>query len=220
MGLNSNGKVGKTQLLTLTLCALFITDVYAQDKLYQQDPFDEVTLNTGEVLTVLPIEDFPNRRKPTPAERKGKAFRVRLTNNPDEQFEVQWSAVKSVLLFEERMMREAAKHLRNKNYDEAFEYLAFLQREFPNTPGLANAQQQFLQSEAIALYRQGEFERSWFLLDEIFQMNPRRPGLESSDRAGVAANVLCSHQSEGLCGCSTYLLCRGRALRYTTKGVG
>ena len=171
----------KRRVITTLLCAILATcctlkSATAQD-LLGEDPHDLITVadaSGNTTLKVLPLP-FPNRRIPNT--RRG-SIRVRLLNQSDEEFDVQWSAIKKIELYEQRIIGLAGVATKKKEYDDAFKYLSHLRTKYPKTPGLDDAMQRMLTAEATDLFRQGEHERAWFLLNEIYSLNPKRPGLD------------------------------------------
>ena len=77
----------------------------AETPLYEQDPFDQITLdeaNAGVVLKVKPL-DLPGRRlpaKPKPTD----TLVIRLVDQPDKKYEVAWESIKKVELFEQMLL--------------------------------------------------------------------------------------------------------------------
>ena len=55
--------------------------------------------------------DFPGRRIPTNPNPNSR-LRVRLLNNPDEEFDVAWGGIAKIDLFEQRVVREAQRLIR------------------------------------------------------------------------------------------------------------
>lgn len=171
----------KRRVINTLLCAVLVTccmpsDATAQN-LLDEDPHDLITVadsSGNSTLKVLPLP-FPNRR--IPSTRRG-SIRVRLLNQSDEEFDVQWSAIKKIELYEQRVIGLAAVAIKKKEYDDAFRYLSYLRTKYPKTPGLDEAMQRMLTAEATDLFRQGKHERAWFLLNEIYSLNPKRPGLD------------------------------------------
>ena len=155
------------------------TSLYAQEtKIYEQEPYDVITLNAanqGRILRVLPL-DLPERRvEPDP--NPNATLRIRLVENPDEEIDVAWGRIEKIDLFEDRVLRRARQLVRNREFDDAFEHLGFLQNNYPNTPGLEEAVDSLLFAEASALYRERRFDRAILLLNEVYQRNPNRRGL-------------------------------------------
>jgi tetratricopeptide (TPR) repeat protein len=146
-----------------------------------QEPSDIITLNEqnqNRVLRTMPL-DFPGRRIPAnPA--PNSRLRVRLLNNPDEEFDVLWGGIAEIELFEQRVLREAQRLIRARKFDDAFEHLSYVQNNYPDTPGLDLSVEALLFAEASALYRERNFERAVLLLNEIYERNPERRNLASA----------------------------------------
>lgn len=171
-------------LVAIIAGCLFTEDKAAAQSLIDSDPYDLITVadpDGDEILKVFPL-DFPDRQIPT-NRSPSSSIRVRLLSAPDEEFQVQWSAIKKIELFEQRILRAAADAVRKKDYDEAFKNLAFLKAKYPKTPGLEEGMQRLLTSEASDLFREKEYERAWFLLNEIYTLNPGRDGIDRALQA-------------------------------------
>jgi len=155
----------------------------ADDPLYELEPFDRITLtaaNKGMVLKVQPIE-FPNRRIPKEPPTK---LVVRLIDEPDETYEVQWSAIEKLELFEQMILAEARQRIQEGRLDDAYDYFKFLQDKDPKLPGLSEAIEDYLYEEAKARHLAQRYPDALAMLQELHARNPQRAGL---DRAmGVA----------------------------------
>lgn len=160
------------------LAVLLVAGLSAQEKLYEQEPYDILTLKDGTTHKTLPL-DIPNRRIPA-APRSSDEQPVKLLDNPEQTFNVLWGSIRKIEFFEDRLLAEAARLLGEGEFDECFDYLAFLNEKYPNTRGLKGAKETFLQREAARLVSQKLYERAWILLDEIYKINPSRQGLGSA----------------------------------------
>ena len=158
--------------------ALNIKPMLAQEKLYEQEPYDILTLKDGTTHKTFPL-DIPNRRIPA-APRSSDAVTLRFLNEPDQENRVLWGSIRRIEFFEDRLLAEAARLLKEDEFDECFAYLAFLNENYPKTRGLKGAKEAFLQREAVRLVSQKSFERAWILLDEIYKINPTRKGLNNA----------------------------------------
>lgn len=169
----------------------------AQDRLIDSDPFDRIILddaNEGRALDVAPL-DFNGRKVPDPLPRSG-TLRVRLIDRPPDQFDIRWANIAEIRLFEMLVLDEAKELAKNGRFKAAHEYLAYLKRERPELPGLAQAAEDILESEATQAYQRGEHERAWMVLTALFERNPQRPGI---DRAlgSIADRLLETKLAEG-----------------------
>jgi hypothetical protein len=171
-------------LLLLVTFGCFTRGVFAQSgRLYESEPFDTITLSGAAdqpVIKVLPL-DFPGRTLPVNP-KPTDMIRVRLLERPDEQFDIQWSSIQKIELFEQRLLDEAQRLIKSNQFDEAFDYLAFLKDKYPKLTGLDEVAQRFLEQEAQVLFKEGKYERAWFLLDESYRSNPGRPAVNRALR--------------------------------------
>jgi tetratricopeptide (TPR) repeat protein len=162
----------------------------AAEPLYQLDPYDQVTLNKENDDAVLKLRtlDLPGRQVPKqpPPEEK---LKVRLLDQPDKEFEIQWKAIVKVELFEQMILGEANQLVAAGKFDEAFDYFSFLKEKYATMPQLAPALENYLFEEAKSLGRKGEFDAALGRLREIHRLNPQRPGLSAA--LGVATEKLC-----------------------------
>lgn len=151
----------------------------AQERLFEQEPFDQITLNKANesaVLKVQPLE-LPDRRLPEPLPRRG-AIRVRLLDDPGKLYEVAWQAIDQVELFEQLVLKEAEALVEAKEYDRAYDYFKFLEEQHPKLPGLGQAMEESLFQEAGSMYLKAQYEGALALLRELHRRNPQRPKLD------------------------------------------
>ena len=150
----------------------------AEERLFEQDPFDRITLdenNDNAVLKIKPL-DLPNRQLPDPVPKRGKLV-VRLLDDPDTEYEIQWFSIDKVELFEGIVLEEANKLVAAKKYEEAYDYFEFLEAEAPKTPGLAAAIENYLYEQFKSFESGKLYDNALAMLDEIYRRNPQRPQL-------------------------------------------
>lgn len=182
--MQQHGRPRPFRLACAILCVFigFAGWVHAQEtKIIEQDPSDIITLNAenqGRVLRTLPLS-LPNRRVP-PSPDPSATLRIRLLDNPDEELDLAWRGIERIDLFEDRILREARRLVQARKFDDAFEYLSFLQNNYPKTAGLQTTVDALLFTEASSLYRERRFDRAILLLNEIYQRNPNRRGLATA----------------------------------------
>ncbi|MDZ7616981.1 MAG: ABC transporter substrate-binding protein, partial [Patescibacteria group bacterium] len=155
--------------------------------LYEQEPFDRITLNAaneGAVLEVEPL-DLPQRRVPEKP-KPGDKLRIRLLSRPGVEYELPWQAIENVELFEQMVLAEAELLVKEGKLEEAYDYYAFLERHHADLPGLAEAADTYLYEEAKAAHRAGLFDRALAMLRENYRRNPKREGLDKA--LGVATS--------------------------------
>lgn len=164
--------------------------------LYQQDPYDLVTLdenNGNAVLKVLPL-DLPGRRVPSPLPTSGK-LRMRLVNKPEVEYEVGWNAVARIELFDELVLRRAGELVAQGRFEPAYDYYAYLLGHDPQLPGLKQAIDDYLFRQAEAHRQAGKHDAALAVLGELHSRNPKYPGLE--DGLGSATEALVDKYLEG-----------------------
>lgn len=169
------------KLLAVAFLALVCTrPAGAQRQLFEQDPFDRITLdenNDHAVLKVKPL-DLPDRRVPDPLPRRGQ-LQIRLLDAPARLYRVPWRAIDKVELFEQLVLKEAGALVAAEKFDEAYDYFQFLEGRHPQLAGLDEAIEEYLFQEARALYAQGRYDGALALLRELYRRNPKRPKLEA-----------------------------------------
>jgi len=157
--------------------------------LYEQDPYDLVILNeldgTGKpkTLKVEPLA-LPGRRVPEDPPRTAK-LTLRLFEDPTRLFEVRWGSIREVRLFEQIMLAKAVELARAGQREAAYDYFVYLERAYPDLPGLAEEIQSFLYQEAGLHHRRQKLYAALAVLRELYNRNPEYPNL---DRALGAVN--------------------------------
>lgn len=164
---------------------------WSQTPLYERRPFDRITLddaNKNLVLDVVPLEkQFPDRKLPERLPTTGKLV-VEPINEPGTEYECFWRSVAKIELFEQLILNEVKDLVRQKRFDDAYQYFAQLENERPDLPGLQEAIDEYLYEEAKAFHVAGQYDAALARLREISERNPQWPGL---DRAlGAATDML------------------------------
>lgn len=171
----------------LVLLACWPNASSGQTPLYEQRPFDRITLdeaNDNLVLDVLPLDsEFPDRRLPAKLPTTGKLI-VEPINEPGTQYECYWRSIAKIELFEQLILDEVNGLVRQKRFEDAYQYFVQLMNEKPDLPGLQAAFDDYLYEEAKAFHVAGQYDAALARLREIFKRSPQRPGL---DRALGAA---------------------------------
>jgi len=175
-------------------CCLALLSAYASDEvpLFEQEPYDVITLdehNENAVLKVqpLPKDVVPGRRVPDPLPRSGK-FEVRLVDKPESVYEVQWHSIAKVVLFNDLVLERAKELVKAQRLEEAYDYFQFLLKDDPKLPGLEEAIQDYLYEEAKQSKRDGRYADTLAVLRELYARNPRREGL--ADALGMVTGEL------------------------------
>jgi len=178
-------------VLAVALCAGLSPpgQVRAQQRLFEQEPYDRITLdknNGGLVLKVEPLK-FPNRRVPEKPPLRG-VLEIRPIDEPESLYEVQWHMIDKLELFEGMVLDEANKLVSAGKLEEAYDYFNFLEQNHPNTLGLDASMENYLYEEAKAAHLEGEFAAALAMLRELYRRNPKRPGLDKA--LGVSTDKL------------------------------
>lgn len=168
----------------------------SKQNILDRTPYDLITLNQangGAKLEVLPLK-LPQRPLVN-VPREGK-LKVRLVDRPTEGFEVAWSNIERVLVFEQVLMTEAQRLSSEGKFDDAYDYFVRLRAEHPNFPGLEEAIADYLQRNALALYQSKQQDRALALLLTLYQRNPSYAGLPQAVEA-VAGEIIQRYLKEG-----------------------
>jgi tetratricopeptide (TPR) repeat protein len=166
----------------------------ATERLFDRTPFDQILLKGGgKPLEVMPLQ-LPQRPLVNiPAEG---SLVVRLLDRPTEEFEVSWSNVARVLIFEELLLNEARRLTAASNFDEAYDYYARLAAEYPSLAGLNESIGDYLRQNALALYQAKSHDRALAVLLTLFQRYPDYAGLSGAVET-VASEIIASYLRDG-----------------------
>jgi hypothetical protein len=150
-----------------------------QPPAFERKPFDRITLDAANDHAVLEI--FPLESDATPG--KNRRVRIRRLNDPPERvYEVASVHIERYEPYPEIVLAEARQRIDNGRFDAAFPYLELLVEEYPQTPGLNEALDDFQIGDAAALFRQRRYEEALWELDEVHQRSPGRGGLDRALR--------------------------------------
>jgi len=175
-------RLAATALLTVALSTLLFTPaVPAELPLFEQEPYDKITLNQANNNSVLIVEpiDLPGRRvpaKPNPSDK----LRIRLVDRPEKTYEVRWHSIAKVELFEQLVLNKADELVRAGKYDEAYDYFQFLLETDPKLPGLNSSINDYLYEQAKTFHRNRQYDAALAMLREIYARNPDYTGLEKA----------------------------------------
>jgi len=160
---------------------------WAEDPLYEQEPFDQITLNAQNKNLVLKVQPlaFPNRRMPA---QMPKTITNRLIDRPNEAYEVDWSAIARLELFEEMVLNEGKRLYQAGQLEDAYDYFKYLDARDPEYPGLQAAIEEYLYEEAKARHQKQQYTGMLAVLHELQQRNPQWPNLNRA--MGVATEKL------------------------------
>lgn len=172
----------------LMLCVLVATtsltanvDLKAQDdveenlieRLEGTIPYDEITVkaedDTTEVIQ-LELLDIPGRR--TPELKTTGKLEIRLLGNPDDIYEVFWRDVVKIRLYEDIMIDEVNGYIDALKFNEAFDYLLFLRKEYANLPGTDDVLARYQYSQGVDWLKKGRDLEALSLLESLHETYP------------------------------------------------
>ncbi len=163
-----------------------------QRPLYEQRPFDRITLdatNDNRVLDVLPLnKQFPNRKLPEKLPESGRLI-VEPINEPGTQYECLWRVITKIELFEQLLLNEVNGLVAAGRFEDAYQYFVHLENERPDLPGLRNAYDNYLFEEAKALQIAGKFDGALARLRELHERTPQWPRLDQALTGATAKLV-------------------------------
>ncbi|MCA9238270.1 MAG: hypothetical protein KDA44_22510 [Planctomycetales bacterium] len=165
-----------------------------KQRLLDRLPFDRLTLDAANQNAVIDTQilDIPNRRKFRPLPDSG-SIKVRRLSQPSVPYEVSWSAIERVDLYEEMLLAEADRLSAAGDFDQAFEYLGFLFNNYPDLPGLEQSAETFLWQDASATFRASRLEDALASLLALYERNPRyarlAPAIDAVGDALVTARL-------------------------------
>lgn len=175
-------------MLLAALCRLSV----AEEPLFEQEPYDQITLdenNGNAVLKVKPL-DFPDRRVPANP-RPGAKLTIRLLDQPGKKYEVPWYSIEKIDLFEQLVLKKANELVAAGKFEEAYDYFRFLLEKDPSLPGLERSWQDYLFAEAGDSFRRERYDRALATLRELYARAPKREGLDTA--LGATTDALVKH---------------------------
>jgi ABC-type transport system substrate-binding protein len=163
----------------LLLSALAGVSVGQEERLFEREPFDRLTTldSAGKPtqLEILPLkppnEELP--QNPAPSDQ----LRIRLFTQPDVEYDVAWANVKKIERFQEMVLAEAEGLVKDGQFDEAYDYYAFLRIHYPQTKGLAASVEEYLIKNAFVSFGEQRYDEALAMLIELHRLNPQRAGL-------------------------------------------
>ncbi len=169
-------------LVSCTVSTAFVlllsSAVAAEGRIIEQQPFDRLTLTSGQTLDLLPIE--MEKRRPLARRSPEQPLHIRLRARPEQEYEVKWADIAHVQLFEELVMAEAASLVNEQRFDDAYEYYEFLLQRSPDFPGLIAAKRACLFEESKSWQKLGKFRNALVALNELYSQDPDYPGLKQA----------------------------------------
>ena len=159
-------------------------------RLFEQDPYDVITLNAAnenKVLRVYPLA-LPGRKIPEKP-KAGERLRIKLVEDGTE-YDVAWPDIAKIDLFEQMVLAEANQLTADGKFDEAFDFFTFLIEYYPDMPGLAEGRQTYLYLAAGAAFRQQKHDEALAVLEELLAQNPNyRAGENSPTLLQILGNI-------------------------------
>jgi hypothetical protein len=172
-----------TRCLLLMLLALLApipatSQEAEQTALIDQMPFDRITLNAANGNKAIDVQllDLPDRQVPNPLPSSG-SLELRRLSDPTMQYEVNWSDIAKIELYEELILNEAKESLIANELDRTYLNLRFLRDNYPQMQDLEDLAEQYLQQDAMAAFADKRFEESLTALSALHAVNPQRQGL-------------------------------------------
>jgi ABC-type transport system substrate-binding protein len=163
------------------LCLLCLATLRAEQPLYDEEPYDLITLdasNNNEQVRIKPFNSAngmpPRRGRPT------DKLKIRRLDKPDNEYEVAWRNIVKYESFEELVLNKANDLSAARDFETAYDYYVYLEANKPNLPGLGKAIEASLYREAGACKSNGQFDAALALLREVFEHDRRRPGLDKA----------------------------------------
>ena len=140
-------------------------------------PFDRITLNQANESAIIDVQllDLRERKVPEPLPTAG-VLELRRLSDPSTLYEVNWTDIAKVQLYEQLVLEEATQFIGDGKLDDAFRSLAFLHANYPDMPQLKELTEQYLQSDARAAFDKGRYDESLAILAALYDLNPQRAG--------------------------------------------
>jgi len=160
-----------------TLLLLYCSVAFAQDPLYQEEPFDLITLDEHNDNMVLRVQLLP---RPLPEHRASDTLTVRLVDRPEKAYRIMWHSIDKVELFEELVLKKANQLVAAGKHEEAYDYFKFLAEKHPKLPKLQESVQDYLFEEAKVAYRKAQYDAALAMLRELLERNPKYAGLDKA----------------------------------------
>ena len=206
--------------LALLMFATFLQLAFGQEptaRLMDQAPFDVLTLdkaNDSKVCKITPVR-LPGRKVPENPKRTDK-LRIKLLEN-DQEYDVAWANISKLELYEQLVVADVNKLTADGKLDDAYEELSFLLAYYPQSPGLAEARQNYLYVSSAAAFRQQKFDEALALLEELavlnFNFRPNENAAPLTQRLGDIADRLIGQYFQK----KDYLAARGLLTRLITQ---
>lgn len=158
-------------------------------RLIEQKPWDQLTLdaaNNNAVLRIFPLESRVVPKSPAPTDK----LRIRLIDNPSQEYDVQWKYIVRLRLYEQMVLEEAVALTAAGKSAEAWDNLAFLLEHYPKTEGLEKARQDYLYAEAGRLFQQQRYDATLGVLEELHRLAPNYSAGGGRDLSAILSQVI------------------------------
>ncbi len=139
--------------------------------LLQEEPHDLIffTEESGGGWVKARLLDVPDRRAGT---KQTGVLKVAVLGIDDQVFGANWSDVRRIDFWEQRLEREAKERIARRDFKGAYPFLSVLIRDFPGLPNLEMIRSDFLWQDAIDRASRQEFLQSLTMLEELRDYNP------------------------------------------------
>ncbi|NOY42429.1 MAG: hypothetical protein GXP26_11410 [Planctomycetes bacterium] len=172
------------QIVLLTLFYCNATATIAQDeatRLIDLPPFDRITLKPtagGEILDTV-LLDLPNRKVPTPLPTEGELELRRLVD-PSVRYSLPWTSIAKIELYEQLILGKARQLTEANAFAEAYAYIKFLNKNYPNLRGLSTTIEKYLKRDAFHSFSEKRYDDSISILSALYDFNPQHKGLAAA----------------------------------------
>ncbi len=148
------------------------------ERLIDRFPFDRITLDPANEGAQVDVQllDFPGRQVPDLFPEEG-SLEIRRLSDPTTLYQVNWSAIERIELYESLVLQEAQQHIAAGKLVEAFANLDYLHRNYPQLSGLGPVIEQYLQRDALTAFSAGRYDEALAILASLYSVNPQRRGL-------------------------------------------
>ncbi len=182
------GSAGPAVMLLLLLSGPVWTAADDSRPIIRQTPFDLLTLRSaGREFRLVPLALKP--RRPVAIEGRQGSLLVQLQDRPEQQYQIKFSDIRSITLYEQLVMEQAQSLVDQNQYDKANEYYDFLLAREPKYPGLAEAKAKCMFREAEYWESRSRYDNALAVLLALQQKMPRYPGLKAGMTRVVGQRV-------------------------------
>lgn len=167
-----------------------------ENPLYEREPFDRITLNAKNQSTVIEVFPIDELQTGDPSSLGGRELTIRrIQDPPDVRYRLDVRAIEKYERYQDLLLQQANDAIIKDRLDEAFFLLARLNQIAPDIAGLRAAEEAFYFNDTRNLFRDRRYDEALLSLDQVFQRNPRRRGL---DRAlqNILSQILISEFAE------------------------